>query len=138
MDIPVDIPNEWNVLAEKAVHIANKISRILAENGGSLTSLTDQDYFDLVEGNLEPKTDIFGSGLVLAPNVHPTRTLWGPYAFFNPNDVIESVDLSLSYDYTNPLAEWYGPLATRPSWDDIGMQLGRYILNLYSVYICNC
>ena len=120
------------MLAQKAVDTANVISRVLAENSGSLSSLTDQDYFDLVEANLRPRTDILGSGIVLAPNVHPPRRLWGPYAVVDPSGEIETADLSRFYDYTNPLAEWYGPLATRTSWGNINVQSGRCISVLVS------
>ena len=124
LDIEIDIPYEWNQLAAKAVNISNEISAILSDNG-DLNSIDDQFYFDLVEGNLDPDTMIIGSGIILAPNVHPTNTLWAPFAFVNANGTVESVNLAEFYDYVNPMAVWYGPLAQRTSWDHVNIEEGR-------------
>ena len=85
---------------------SNLMTSIILRNHGSVDSLTDEFYYDVIKNNVAGQSKIFASSITLIPGFHPEFELFAPYAFIR-DGIIHASDLSEAYDYRGPGIEWW-------------------------------
>ena len=123
-----------DALCRRAAQVAKSTAAFLTIH----PSMTDDELFAIVKGNVQQDELIYGSCIAFAPGAFsPGRRLFAPYAF-GRDDKITSIDIGQdAYDYTDPKWEWYGapkeqgvPVWTEPYFDD---NAGDILMCTYSV-----
>lgn len=108
----------YSVLEEstrRAVLGSNLLTSIILERNGSLDSLSEDFLYNFVRNNIVGQTATYSSFVVLEPEVYPKHQSLVPMAT-TKNGTIETLDLSLSYDYR--ASDSYTVLKTK-NWDNI-------------------
>ena len=85
---------------------SNLMTSIILRNHGSVDSLTDELYYDVIKNNVAGQSKIFASSIILITGFHPEFELFAPYAFIR-DGIIHASDLFVAYDYRDPGTEWW-------------------------------
>ena len=85
---------------------SNLMTSIILRNHGSVDSLTDEIYYDVIKNNVAGQSKIFASSIILITGFHPEFELFAPYAFIR-DGIIHASDLFVAYDYRDPGTEWW-------------------------------
>ena len=85
---------------------SNLMTSIILRNHGSVDSLTDELYYDVIKNNVAGQSKIFASSIILITGFHPEFELFAPYAFIR-DGIIHASDLFVAYDYWDPGTEWW-------------------------------
>ena len=96
----------WEESTRIARLTSNLMTSIILRKDGSVDSLTDAFYYDVIKNNVAGQSKIFASSITLIPGLHPQFELFAPYAFIR-DGIIHASDLSEAYDYTGPGIEWW-------------------------------
>ena len=85
---------------------SNLMTFIILRNHGSVDSLTDELYYDVIKNNVAGQSEIVFSSIILITGFHPEFELFAPYAFIR-DGIIHASDLSVAYHYRDPGTEWW-------------------------------
>jgi hypothetical protein len=96
----------WYESTRTARLTSNLMTSIILRHHGSVDSLTDELYYDVIKNNVAGQSKIFASSIILIPWFHPEFELFAPYAFV-PDGIIHASDLFVAYDYRDPSTEWW-------------------------------